>query len=97
MSSFEEFRENSEDNQQSVFDIDPAEASIEYLADVTDEFASHLVYNLLGQAIYEQACEDNEVRIMAVKMCAKFLELMHERAKRQETRSAAVEWLNSLL
>ena len=89
--------ENGEERDQSVFDVDPKEASIEYLAEVTDEFAANLVYQLLGEETYQKAYEDNEIRIIAVKMCSKFLELMLERAKRQESHVATVQYLNGLL
>ena len=89
--------ENSEERQQSVFDIDPSAASLEYLAEVTDEFASSLVYQLLGEETYRKAYEDNEVRIIAVKMCSKFLELMQARAKRQQSYTTIVNGLNGLL
>ena len=89
--------EHSEERDQCVYDVDPKEASIEYLAETTDEFASNLVYQLLGEEAYEEAYEKGEVRIIAVKMCSTFLSFMLERAKRQENHTATVDYLNSLL
>lgn len=89
--------EHSEERNQCVYDVDPKEASIEYLAETTDEFASNLVYQLLGEEAYEEAYEKGEVRIIAVKMCSTFLSFMLERAKRQESHTATVDYLNSLL
>ena len=89
--------EHSEERDQCVYDVDPKEASIEYLAETTDEFASNLVYSLLGEEAYQDAYEKNEIRIVAVKMCSTFLSFMLERAKRQESHTATVEYLNGLL
>lgn len=89
--------DSSEERSQSVYDVNPAECSLEYLAEVTDEFASHLVYHLLGERAYQLAYEHNEIRITAVKMCAKFLELIKARADRQTEYSSAIDRLNGLI
>ena len=97
MSGFDPNFEHSEERDQCVYDVDPKEVSIEYLAETTDEFASNLVYQLLGEEAYEEAYEKGEIRIVAVKMCATFLNFMLERAKRQESHAATVDYLNGLL
>ncbi|WGL30702.1 hypothetical protein SCRES3_gp45 [Synechococcus phage S-CRES3] len=95
MSSYD--YENSHEQELSVFDADLKEVSLEYLAENTDDFASNMVYAICGAEAYEVMAENNEVRIMAVKMASRFLEMMLERAKRQESHMATVNFLNDLL
>ena len=97
MSSYDPSYESSDEQNLCVFDADLETVSIEYLAENTDEFAANLVYAILGEQSFQELADAGEVRIMAVKMCTTFLQMMMERAKRQEAHAATVEKLNDLL
>lgn len=97
MSTFDPLYDQSEERNESVYDVDLSTCSLEYLAENTDQFASHLVYYMLGEDTYNQAYEDNEIRILAVKMCARFLEMMKARADRQTEYLTAIDRLNGLV
>lgn len=89
--------ENSDERYAHTFTVNPKEASLEYLTQATDEFAAHLIFNLLGEKAFDALNESGELRIHAIKMCSTFLTLMHERASRQVEHKEIVDSLNQLL
>lgn len=97
MAMFDPNYDSSEERKQSVYDVDPLTCSLEYLAETTDEFASHLVYYLLGKQAYEKAYEEGEIRFIAVKMCTTFIQFMKARADRQTEYLSAIDRLNDLI
>jgi len=89
--------QNSNERDKHTFTVNPKEASLDYLTEVTDEFAGSLIMGLLGEEAFDTLNESGELRIHAVKMCYSFLALMYERASRQKEYKETVDRLNELI